>query len=142
MPTGGLNNFSVLEQLSSTACRALLASHSFGRVCFSSQDRVVVVMTTYAMRGVLLHFRAAAFGPVVRRTRDPAHPVTVQVDGGREDGQPVWTVSVLGTPTRVTDTVTLASLWPAPRPHMWETGLEAQWLTLDTEAIEGQRVRG
>lgn len=139
MPTGGLSGPPALEHLGADKCRELLASHSFGRVCFTLEGRVAVVMTAYAMRGTLLHFRAAAFGPVVRRAR--ANTVTMQVDDGHQGRQPSWTVSVVGTPIRVTEAATLASLWSEPRPHVWEVGRAPQWLTLGTDDLEGRRVR-
>ncbi|VXC47821.1 hypothetical protein NOCARDAX2BIS_610004 [Nocardioides sp. AX2bis] len=96
-------------------------------------------MTAYTMLGTWLHFRAAAFGSVVRRAG--AHPVTMQVDDGHQDREPTWTVSVVGTPTRVTEAATLGELWAAPRTRVWELGVAPQWLTLGTDDIKGRRVR-
>lgn len=138
MPTGGAGESASLRRVGPDACRELLASRSFGRVCFNFEDRVVVVMTTYVMRGSLLHFRAAAFGPVVRRVG--ARSITVQVDDGDQDRQATWSVSVFGTPIRVTEAATLVSLWSEPRPQIWEAGMAPQWLTLGTGDLEGRQV--
>lgn len=147
MPTDGLTGQAsgsaegpAMETLSTTDCMALLGSRSFGRVCSCVDDGVVsVALTTYAVRGSALYFRAAAFGQVARRGR--TRPVTLQVDDATDDRPPTWSVTVSGPVSRVTDAATLASLWSAPRTQPWEAGQTVQWLTLVTEVVQGRRVR-
>lgn len=138
MPGRGLGTGPALEQLDADACRQLLASRSFGRICLVVDDRVVVVLTTYVLQGTALRFRAAAFGPAARLAR--SRPVTFQVDDARDGQAPTWSVTVAGSPERVQDAATLASLWSAPRPQPWEAGLTSQWLTLGTDDAQGRRV--
>ncbi len=139
MPTGGLSAGPAVERLGAADCRVLLGSRSFGRVCSSVDGVVRVDLTTYALRGSALYFRAAAFGEVARRGR--THPVTLQVDDARDDLPPSWSVTASGAASRVEHAATLASLWSAPRTPPWEAGTSAQWLVLGIELLQGRRVR-
>ncbi len=139
MPTGGLSTGPAVEHLGATACLTLLGSRSFGRVCSSVDGVVCVDLTTYAVRGSALYFRAAAFGQVARRGR--TRPITLQVDDAQDDLAPSWSVTASGTASRVEHAATLASLWSAPRTQPWEAGTTAQWLVLGIESLQGRRVR-
>lgn len=139
MPTRGVSAGPSPARLDEAGCWALLGTRTFGRVCSCVDDgAVTVALTTYALRGPSLFFRAAAFGAVARRGR--LRPVTLQVDDAQDDLPPRWSVTVSGPASRVDDPATLAALWSPPRVHPWETGRSALWLRLDVTTLRGRRV--
>ncbi len=139
MATEGLSTGRTVEVLDRECCLAMLGSRSFARLCSSGPDGVVVVdLTTYALQGPDLYFRASAFGQVARVR---GRPVTLQVDDAQDDRPPTWSVTVRGPASRVEDAAILAMLWSAPRSRPWEAGLSAQWLALGLGAVQGRLVR-
>jgi len=139
MPSRGPSERPLFGRLGADECRWLLSSRSSGRICFSVDDRVQVMLTAYVARTDRIYFRAAAFGRVARRAQ--TRPVTLQVDDMQSDHQASWSVTVTGTSQRVDDAATLASLWSPVRPVPWEAGQEPLWIALAADDVQGQRLR-
>ena len=139
MPWRGLSEGQALETLGPKECRSLLESHAFGRLCFSTDDRVQVALTPYVAREGRIYFRAAAFGTVARRVL--TRPVTLHIDDLQGNKQASWSVTAIGAAQHVTDAATLAALWTPIRPAPWGIGQESLWIELTPDAVQGQQLR-
>lgn len=117
----------------------LLGGHCVGRICFSVDDRIRVLPTTYVTHQDLVYFRAAAFGKLAHQVL--ARPVTLEVDDQQDGRAATWVVTVTGHARHVEDAATLASLWTPVRPTAWETGQRSLWVALTPDDVQGRRIQ-
>ena len=139
MPLRGLNEGPALEPLGVEECWRLLGTSPTGRICFSVDHRVQVLLAAVVVHRDRVHFRASAFGTVARRVL--SRPVTLEVDDLQPDQPVTWAVTMTGDVQPVEDAATLASLWTPVRPVQWDAGQSSLWVALTPDDVQGHRVR-
>ena len=126
------------ERLDAEECWTLVRSHGLGRIGYMGETHVQIVPTWYDAQRGTAYFRAGTFGELARRVH--GHAVSLQVDDLDPRTFSGWSVVMTGTAHRVHDAATVAARWSMGRPSPWVPTPDSQWIVLQVEDIQGERV--
>ncbi|HEX8509811.1 MAG TPA: pyridoxamine 5'-phosphate oxidase family protein [Propionibacteriaceae bacterium] len=128
-----------LEELSSSECRELLASHHFGRVGFVDQVGVLpmIIPVNYLLHGGRVVFRTDTGSKLSAAVHGA--PVAFEVDGIDEERRIGWSVVIRGHLEEVTDAASLEQLRSTPL-NVWAPGAKAHYLRVTVSQMSGRRI--
>jgi nitroimidazol reductase NimA-like FMN-containing flavoprotein (pyridoxamine 5'-phosphate oxidase superfamily) len=133
-----LNETRTFERLDAEQCWLLVCSQDVGRIGFVGDTRIQIVPTRYDAQRGTAYFRAGTFGELARRVH--GREVSLQVDDIDRRTFSGWSVVMSGKAHRVEDAATVAARWSVGRPPPWVPTRESQWIALQVDDIQGQRV--
>src|SRR5690349_7208443 len=128
------------SSLPATECRALLQSHSIGRVCWNTVDGPQILPVTYVVRDGTIVFRTAPYGALseLRNVRQ----VAFEVDEFDVTTRTGWSVLVRGWAKAATNPNELAALWAEQDPIPWASGARTLFITISTDHLSGRVISG
>jgi nitroimidazol reductase NimA-like FMN-containing flavoprotein (pyridoxamine 5'-phosphate oxidase superfamily) len=126
-----------LEQLSRSACLALLEECEVGRVGVVVDGGPEIYPVNFIVEGDRILFRTAGGGKLRGMEQSPA--VCFEVDGIDPDRRTGWSVLVKGRAEVITDAPTARQLAES-RLRYWAPGQKARWICIQPHAITGRRI--
>ena len=129
----------ILEEISETECRKLLAGHHFGRISVVSGGAPLIFPVNYFYEDEHVAIRT---GEGTKLSAAVHNRVAFEIDEIDTTDQTGWSVLVTGTAYEVTNAMDFAS--HAMRRldiEPWAPGRKSQWIRIDSQTITGRRLR-
>lgn len=127
----------VLDELTTTECRALLSDHGIGRVAVTTADGPAILPVNYDIVDGAVVFRTApGAAPSLAAGTDVAFEVD-RIDEALSEG---WSVLVVGPAAFITSADTVQLLEERAHSDPWAGGPRHVWLRIEPETVTGRRI--